>query len=62
LLDLKVKYPFLKDAHSQPLQQTLNDLVKAYERAFGPDCLRKQKALRCVSSAAAGTPAESPYL
>jgi putative transposase len=34
LLDLKVKYTFLKDAHSQPLQQTLNDLVKAYERAF----------------------------
>jgi hypothetical protein len=27
---------------------------------MGPDCLRKQKALRCVSSAAAGTPAESP--
>jgi putative transposase len=36
LLDLKAKYPFLKDAHSQPLQQTLNDLVKAYERAFDP--------------------------
>jgi hypothetical protein len=27
---------------------------------MGPDCLRKQKALRCVSSAATGTPAESP--
>ena len=25
---------------------------------MGPDCLRKQKALRCVSSAAAGTPAD----
>jgi len=36
LLDLKAKYTFLKDAHSQPLQQTLNDLVKAYERAFDP--------------------------
>jgi putative transposase len=36
LLELKAKYPFLKDAHSQPLQQTLNDLVKAYERAFNP--------------------------
>jgi putative transposase len=36
LLDLKAAYPFLKDAHSQPLQQTLNDLVKAYERAFDP--------------------------
>ncbi len=36
LLTLKEKYPFLKDAHSQPLQQTLNDLVKAYERAFDP--------------------------
>jgi putative transposase len=37
LLDLKAKYSFLKDAHSQPLQQTLNDLVKAYERAFDPE-------------------------
>jgi len=37
LLGLKAKYPFLKDAHSQPLQQTLNDLVKAYERAFNPN-------------------------
>jgi putative transposase len=36
LLDLKAKYTFLKNAHSQPLQQTLNDLVKAYERAFDP--------------------------
>jgi putative transposase len=36
LLDLKAKYAFLKDAHSQSLQQTLNDLVKAYERAFDP--------------------------
>jgi putative transposase len=36
LIDLKARYPFLKDAHSQPLQQTLNDLVKAYERAFDP--------------------------
>ena len=27
---------------------------------MGPDCLRKQKALRCVSSAAVGSPAESP--
>jgi putative transposase len=36
LLDLKAKYAFLKDAHSQPLQQTLNDLVKAYQRAFDP--------------------------
>jgi putative transposase len=36
LLDLKKKFPFLSDAHSQPLQQTLNDLVKAYERAFDP--------------------------
>src|SRR5450631_541192 len=36
LLDLKAKYPFLKDAHSQPLQQTLNDIAKAYEHAFDP--------------------------
>jgi putative transposase len=36
LLALKEKYPFLKDVNSQPLQQTLNDLVKAYERGFDP--------------------------
>jgi putative transposase len=33
---LKEKHLFLREAHSQPLQQTLNDLVKAYERAFDP--------------------------
>jgi putative transposase len=37
LLELKERFPFLRDAHSQPLQQTLNDLVKAYERAFDPN-------------------------
>jgi putative transposase len=36
LLGLKERYPFLKDVHSQPLQQTLNDLVAAYQRAFNP--------------------------
>jgi putative transposase len=36
LLHLKTLHPFLKDVHWQPLQQTLNDLVKAYERAFDP--------------------------
>jgi putative transposase len=34
LVALKEKHIFLRKAHSQPLQQTLNDLVKAYERAF----------------------------
>jgi putative transposase len=36
LVALKEKHIFLRKAHSQPLQQTLNDLVKAYERAFDP--------------------------
>jgi putative transposase len=36
LVTLKQKHVFLREAHSQPLQQTLNDLVKAYERAFDP--------------------------
>src|SRR5450755_1630652 len=36
LVFLKEKHVFLRQAHSQPLQQTLNDLVKAYERAFDP--------------------------
>jgi putative transposase len=36
LVVLKEKHVFLREAHSQPLQQTLNDLVKAYERAFDP--------------------------
>jgi putative transposase len=36
LVVLKQKHAFLREAHSQPLQQTLNDLVKAYERAFDP--------------------------
>jgi putative transposase len=36
LVTLKERHVFLREAHSQPLQQTLNDLVKAYERAFDP--------------------------
>jgi len=46
LLDLKAKYPFLKEAHSQPLQQTLNDLVKAYERAFNPKLAAEPPAFK----------------
>jgi putative transposase len=41
LLALKERFPFLRDVHSQPLQQTLNDLVKAYERAFDPELAAK---------------------
>jgi len=33
---LKTEYPFLAEAHSQCLQQTLMDLGKAYQRAFDP--------------------------
>jgi putative transposase len=36
LIVLKEKFPFLRDVHSQPMQQTLNDLATAYERAFDP--------------------------
>lgn len=39
LIALKERHVFLRSAHSQPLQQTLNDLVKAYERAFDPKLL-----------------------
>jgi putative transposase len=34
LVYLKEQYPFLREVHSQPLQQTLRDLDQAYERAF----------------------------
>ncbi len=33
---LKSEYPFLREVHSQPLQQTLKDLAIAYQRAFDP--------------------------
>ncbi|MGH7755973.1 MAG: RNA-guided endonuclease InsQ/TnpB family protein, partial [Vulcanimicrobiaceae bacterium] len=33
---LKDEYPFLREVHSQPLQQTLKDLERAYGRAFDP--------------------------
>jgi putative transposase len=46
LLELKAKYFFLKDAASQPLQQTLNDLVKAYERAFDPKLTAKMPTFK----------------
>ena len=36
LLVLKEKHVLLHEAPSQPLQQALNDLVRAYERAFDP--------------------------
>jgi len=36
LVHLKGEYPFLREVHSQPLQQTLKDLATAYRRAFDP--------------------------
>ena len=36
LVYLKDEYPFLREVHSQPLQQTLKDLAIAYQRAFEP--------------------------
>lgn len=36
LVFLKREYSFLRDVHSQPLQQTLKDLATAYRRAFDP--------------------------
>lgn len=33
---LKEQYPFLREVHSQPLQQTVKDLDAAYGRAFNP--------------------------
>ena len=36
LVYLKDEYPFLREVHSQPLQQTLKDLAMAYQRAFDP--------------------------
>ncbi len=37
LVHLKNEYPFLRDVHSQPLQQTLKDLARAYQRSFDPN-------------------------
>jgi len=36
LVYLRDAHPFLREAHSQPLQQTLKDLARAYQRAFDP--------------------------
>ena len=36
LVYLKNEYPFLRDVHSQPLQQTLKDLATAYHHASDP--------------------------
>lgn len=36
LVAIKDEYPFLREVHSQPLQQTLKDLAVAYQRAFDP--------------------------
>ncbi|HZZ00527.1 MAG TPA: transposase, partial [Candidatus Baltobacteraceae bacterium] len=33
---LKSEHPFLRQVHSQPLQQTVKDLATAYRRAFDP--------------------------
>lgn len=36
LVALKGEHAFLREVHSQPLQQTLKDLAMAYQRAFDP--------------------------
>lgn len=36
LVYLKREHPFLREVHSQPLQQTLKDLATAYQRVFDP--------------------------
>ena len=36
LVHLKSEHSFLREVHSQPLQQTLKDLATAYQRAFDP--------------------------
>jgi putative transposase len=36
LASLKTEHAWLRDAHSQPLQQTLKDLERAYSNAFDP--------------------------
>ena len=36
LVYLKNEHAFLREVHSQPLQQTLKDLATAYQRAFDP--------------------------
>jgi putative transposase len=38
---LKGRHMFLQDAHSQPLQQTLRDLARAYQAAFDPKLAAK---------------------
>jgi transposase len=56
LLVLKKRHDFLRSAHSQPLQQTLRDLSRAYENAFNPKLAAcgdsqepaKQEALRAA--------------
>jgi transposase len=36
LKSLKERHAFLREVHSQPLQQTLRDLTRAYQKAFDP--------------------------
>jgi putative transposase len=36
LQTLKSRHDFLREVHSQPLQQTLRDLAGAYQKAFSP--------------------------
>ncbi|HZY99148.1 MAG TPA: transposase, partial [Candidatus Baltobacteraceae bacterium] len=36
LVYLKSEHPFLRQVHSQPLQQSIKDLATAYRRAFDP--------------------------
>ena len=41
LVFLKDDNPFLREVHSQPVQQTLKDLATAYQRAFDPKLMAR---------------------
>jgi len=46
LVYLKNEYPFLRDAHSQCLQQALKDLDRAYQHAFNPSLKKRFPRLK----------------
>ena len=46
LVHLKAEYPWLSDVHSQPLQQTLKDLARAYDNFFNPKLRARPPAFK----------------
>jgi putative transposase len=48
---LKARHPFLREVHSQPLQQTLRDLAGAYQRAFDPKLAAQPPTFKKKASA-----------